>query len=376
MDIAFDVSSYIKSIKTGISYYSSELIKSLLKIDKSNYYKLFAFLWNDYGNAFDSLQNPTSNSRIIQKRFPQFFLRFLWSRMKIPLEFFVGKYDVYHATEHIIPYTEKGKLVCTVHDIISYFHPEWFPEFMNKKTKHYLNALRRCNLLIAISENTKKDLIRFSDLPSEKIEVIYPGCSSEFYYKSKMDVINQIKEKYGLDKDYILFIGTIEPRKNLSLLIDAYIKLRRRRRIPQFVIIGMLGWKYDDVLKKIKEHSDYITYLGYLPHFDKVNLLKGAFLFVYPSLYEGFGLPVLEAMASETPVVTSNVTSIPEITGISAILIDPTNITSIEDGLERGIFNDSLRKQIIRVAKKRAEQFTWEKTAQQTLRCYEKSLSF
>jgi glycosyltransferase involved in cell wall biosynthesis len=241
---------------------------------------------------------------------------------------------------------------------------EWSTKFAVKSAKR----------VIAISEATKKDLIRFYKAGSDKIAVTHLGLDSRFR-PMKYEQVQPVLDKYGLIyQKYILFVGTIQPRKNIIRLVEAFQKIRKENHIEEkLVIAGQRGWLWEPIVKKIKMAGldGSILYLDYVKKEDLPAIIAGAKLLTLPALYEGFGLPPLEAMASGVPVVVSNVSSLPEVVGDAGVLVDPDSEESMADGLLRVLMDNNLREQMIAKGLERASQFTWENTAGKTLEVFE-----
>ncbi len=295
-----------------------------------------------------------------------------------------AKLDLFHSPAHPLPLGYRGKSVWTVHDLAIYDHPEWFPGGLRQWFSTRVTvprSIRRAEKLIAPSESTKRDIIRIFNVPDGKIRVVYEG---------KPDAIaSEIKQprstNYQLPPtNYFLFIGTIEPRKNLVRLIDAFSHfeaLLRSGGVPRYrlILAGANGWNNDEIFMAIERANlklgkGSVQYLGYVSEEEKISLLQNAIAFVWPSLYEGFGLPVLEAMAIGVPVITSKVSSIPEITGDAALLVNPENISEIVGAMERIAEDVAFREQLKTRGANRAKEFTWEKAARETFTCYEEVL--
>jgi len=382
----------------GVGHYTYYLVKNLLRIDKKNQYVLF----------FDDLIGRDSVREIIgkNKNAEARFFSFHKNKLSIPFVYthllFSAlvereKLDVFHAPANIVPLNYKGKAVVTVHDLAIYKHPEWFPEnFLKRRVSTKLlvpRAIKKAYKVIAVSESTKKDIVKLFKTVPAKIKVIYEGvdtvnipdvekivCGTE-----EMSCQSDFLEKYKIKKDYILFLGTIEPRKNLVPMINAFGKVMKKNKALagkyQFLIAGARGWKFVKTFKVIDKVNEelrkiypdrgvFVKYLGYIPHRDKLPALAGAAVFVFPSLYEGFGLPVLEAMNAGAPVITSKISSLPEVAGQAGILINPNNEKDLERILEKVLKSPSLRKKMSREGKKRAGEFSWEKMARETLGVY------
>jgi len=244
-------------------------------------------------------------------------------------------------------------------------------------------AIRHAKKIIAISENTKQDLIKFFKTPVDKIIVVPLAARDIFCPIFNQEKIKIIRKKYNLPAEFILFVGTLEPRKNIVRLIEAYHKLifnfsAKGGSAPggqfsifnlKLVIVGKKGWYWQEIFEKVKKLNmeDKVVFTGYLPDQDLPYLYNAALCFVYPSLYEGFGLPIIEAMACGCPVITSNISSLPEVAGEAAILVDPYNSQEIADALKKIIRDLGLREKLKRAGLVQAQKFSWQKTAQEIL---------
>jgi glycosyltransferase involved in cell wall biosynthesis len=248
----------------------------------------------------------------------------------------------------------------------------YWKNWLSLKTLMRVSA-RKALKIIAISENTKKDIMDCFGIEDEKIRVIYLGVDRQFSPQpdpNEADVLS----KYNLPSGYILNVGTLEPRKNLLRLINAYKMVASTREpVPKLVIVGWQGWRNEDLGKLVRESglADQVVLVGYVPDDDLPTLYRNATVFVYPSLYEGFGLPPLEAMACGTPVITSNVSSIPEVVGDAGILIDPYNTTEIARAIASVLNNEELRESLRTSGLVRSRLFNWDKTARETLKLYQ-----
>ena len=214
-------------------------------------------------------------------------------------------------------------------------------------------------------------------IPEEKIQVIYNGVAAHFSQIEDKGAIEQVLKKYGIDGNYILFVGKLEARKNLAGLIEAFRLFKKESKLEhKMVLVGSLGWKAEEILEKLDEYGlqEDVVRLGYVCDEDLPFLMNGADVFLYPSLYEGFGIPALEAMACGTPVVASNTTSLPEVVGDTGLLVDPTSPGEIAEALTRILVDSALRKTLIVKGIERAASFTWRHAAEQTLRLYQEML--
>lgn len=266
--------------------------------------------------------------------------------------------DVLHLPNPQFPYVKKPgvPVIATIHDII----PVFMPQYHGVKRVIYFRTvlrwyLRRVDGIIAVSHATKRDLMRYYDIPGEKIAVVHHGIPS-------------VKRGVCEKEDYMLYLGTLEPRKNVEGIIRAFAMLKERGFDYKLVIAGGKGWMYDEIFKLIKRVKD-VEYVGYVSDAQKRDLYRKASVFVWPSFYEGFGLPVLEAMAYGTPVVTSNTSSLPEIAGDAAVLVDPYSVRDIARGIREAIANE---KKLIRKGFERVRHFTMDRMFKETLSAYER----
>lgn len=370
MTIGIDVSQIVYE-GTGVSRYTLSLVETLLKIDRNNEYVLFGA---SLGRFF-KLKELTKNLRCTKYFFPIpiSFLEFVWNKWHIlPIEKWIGKIDVFHCSDWTEPPGICPK-VTTIHDLVVYKFPETsHPKIVSTQKRKLEWALKDKDNFIAVSQSTKRDLVEILKVKENFVSVIYEAAGENFqtfmkhsiFEKNKL--IDALRSKYGLNKKYILTLGTREPRKNLKRLINAWSKFKIAD--VDLVVVGKYGWGND-----VEADVVNIKLLGYVPDEFLPQLYSGAELFVFPSLYEGFGLPVLEAMSVGCPVITSNVSSLPEVGGGAAIYIDPYNFVDIQEKI-RSIINLNSKERLNLQNKlvKQAENFTWEKTAKQTIAQYEK----
>ena len=367
MIIGIDISSV--PYGTGVSNYTLNLVESLIKIDTKNTYKLF----------FSSLRLPlppeirnlkSKNIKIYHYYLPISLLELFWNRLHIfPIEWFIGPCDIFHTSDWTQPPTLKAKTITTVHDLAPFINPSWSHPKIISTHQHKLSlAAINCAAFICVSQNTKNDLLKFfPKIIPDKITVI-PEAAEDKYHQflqfpqnQQQTAIAHIKQKYHLNQ-YFLAQGTREPRKNLSRLIQAF-PLNSNFRLA---IAGKYGWGQD-----VKPHPSVKT-LGYIPEDDMVPLHAGAFCLIYPSLYEGFGLPILKSMSLGVPVITGNSSSLSEIANGSALLVNPESVKDISQAIDQLSKSKTLHLKLSRLGLKRASQFTWTKTAQSTLALYEK----
>ncbi|MFH1315355.1 MAG: glycosyltransferase family 1 protein [Candidatus Uhrbacteria bacterium] len=366
----------------GVGHYTTAILRALFEIDQENQYILF-FDGNIVEASVDQLIAGRDNVKI--RSFPlhalQKFLPIIYNQMFVARVIDQEKPDVFFSPSGLLPAMYKGKSVITVHDLAIFRHPEWFPE--TKIGRHYStkfrvpSSLRHANAIITPSFATANDVKLFFKFAFSKVEVIPHGVFS----RDRMDFIlsSEDRERFEINKKYFLSLCTIEPRKNIEVALRAFDRLLFKSpelaKQFQFVIAGKKGWKYKSVFSAIDEinqrwqntaHDDVIRYLGYVTRNDKWRLLVGAQAFIYPSLYEGFGLPVLEAMSVGTPVVTSRLTSLPEVGGDAVAYIDPYDAGPMVTVLDR-MCDDQVAQELGQRGLARSGEFTWEKSAQKTL---------
>ena len=379
----------------GVGHYTYFLVSNLLKIDKKNQYILF-FDNLLSKNAAESMIAGSSNAAI--KFFPfhryKHYLPFAFSHILVSAALEKEKLDVFHSPAYTLPLSYKGKSIVTVHDLAIYKHPEWFPsKFLigqNFSTKTLVpQSFKKAEKIIAVSEHTKKDLKEIFKIKDDKIKVIYEGV--EFRnIPSKDEAVcgvedkvcfEDIRVKYGLGDDYVLFLGTIEPRKNIAALVRAFCSLSLKNKEfgkkYQLILAGARGWKNEKIFSEINACKKkpglggVVKYVGYVPGKEKFSLMKYSTCFVFPSFYEGFGLPVLEAMSLGVPTITSNVSSLPEIAGEAAILVSPTETGEIAGALEKVLTDRDLQSELSKRGIIQAKKFSWKKCAEETLALYE-----
>lgn len=357
MKITIDVSQMAYQ-GTGVGRYTFELVKALLSLTSPHEFTLWAGV-RKQRSYFESLQktSPWNKATWIYSHLSPKLASALFNHSPVPFEFFAGNADLVHLSDWTAP-TTRTRAVSTVHDLAFVKYPETVdPLIRRTQTLRLSRLVKHQATLIADSKSTKNDLVETYHLDPTRITVVYPGISPDYSPQSSNE-IERVKKKYNLPDQFILSLGTQEPRKNLARLIQATSKLS----LP-LIIAGKYGWG-----NKLPIAS-HVQTLGFVKDSDLPALYSSATVFCYPSLYEGFGFPVLEAMACGTPVVTSNLSSLPEVVGTSGILVDPTDHDAIKNGIEQALLSsEKLTKKSLEQAKK----FNWEKTARQTLAVYEK----
>ena len=340
----------LKNQETGVEKYTTQLIRHLAgQVD-------LKLLHNSYvSHPFFSQYETVCLKRV---KFPT--ARTVYAMLMPP------KIDsgILHAPTPVTPMWRKPKckLIVTVHDLT----PLQFPHYHNLRRRIYFRTILRqviriADEIISVSHSTKDDILSYFSLPADKISVIHQSSEMQPRYE-------KLPAKYGIDEDYILYVGTVEPRKNLLRLMDAYNQLKTDVKL---VIVGAYGWKNKAVYE---EKNPNIVFTGYVPEEDLPVFYTNAKFFIYPSMYEGFGIPILEAMNCHCPVITSNISSMPEVAGDAALLVDPYSVEEIKNAMAKLLQDDDLRRRMIAAGVERAKNFSWKKTAEKTIAVYHKAL--
>jgi glycosyltransferase involved in cell wall biosynthesis len=286
------------------------------------------------------------------------------------MDFLCRGADIFHASALVRRPPRKVRLTATIYDMTCFLMPELHPAANLRADRSFAALMRRAEGLIAISECTKQDAVRVLGIPEDRIAVIHPGIAPAFFDPSATAVA-AVRKRYGLVRPFVLFVGTIEPRKNLGVLLDAFDALPASiRQECDLAIAGPVGWAPAESIARL----DRVRYLGYVPEADIAPLTAAATVFAYPSLYEGFGFPVAQAMAAGVPVVTSNVSSLPEIAGDAAVLVDPRSQSELRDALARLLLSSDLRTELVRRGRARAQAFRWEACAAKSLQFFRDQL--
>jgi alpha-1,3-rhamnosyl/mannosyltransferase len=292
----------------------------------------------------------------------------LANHTRLPVADWVGRdADIFHASHLFEHPPRRARLTATIYDVTTRLMPELHSAGNLRADRGFANLCRYARKLIAISHSTKADAVRVLGLPPEKIVVIHPGVPDAFFAVPP-GAVESVRERYALQRPFVLFVGTIEPRKNVDALLDAYRALAPSLREEfELVLAGPIGWAGPETIARLGE----ARYLGYIPEPDLAPLTAAAAVFVYPSLYEGFGFPVAQALAAGVPVVTSNVSSLPEVAGDAALLVDPRSASELGDAIARLLLAPDLRAELGARGRCRAQEFRWETCAARSLRFFQ-----
>ncbi len=372
MKIGIDIRTLMDAEYSGVPEYTLNLIKGIFALDKNNEYKLFYNSARDLSGQMPVFDYP--NVQVLKFNYPNKIFNYLLEKtLRRPqVDKLLGGVDLFWMPHlNFVSLSGACRSFLTIHDLSFWRYPEFFS--LKKNIWHYLLNVRKLSKgfdkIIAVSENTKDDLMELLAVKEDKIEIIYPGVGEQYRQIRREDTAcRAVKDKYGLPEKFILYLGTLEPRKNVVGIIRAYDRLLRRQTELQdfeLVLAGGQGWKSRDIFRE-KEKAKFknnIKFLGYVAAGDKPGLYNLASLFCYPSFYEGFGLPPLEAMACGTPVITGFNSSLGEVAGEAALLVDADDINSITEAMRQIIMDNGLRNTLAARGPARAEKFRWSAAA-------------
>jgi glycosyltransferase involved in cell wall biosynthesis len=342
------------------------LIQELLALNEAHRYRLY----------FNQVPPTGSFPEIAEQTvipFPR-----LWTHVRLSREMAQHPPDLLFVPAHVLPLIHPRHNVVTVHDLGYHYYPEAHTLFQNlylRWSTRY-NA-RTADRILADSEATRNDLIHYYRVPEDKIAVVYPGRDETLVPVTDPRRLEEVRARYTLSESYFLYVGTLHPRKNLVRLVQAFARLpdAMQARLPdlQLVLAGQKGWLCEEIFAEVRrlDVENRVLLTGYVPDEDLPALLSGALAFVFPSLYEGFGLPVLEAMACGTPVICANTSSLPEVAGDAALLVDPLDTSDIAAALARVVIDGNVRHALAGAGFRRVQQFSWRRCAQETLRVLE-----
>lgn len=368
MNITFDAQLLMKGEITGIGWCAENILHHMPQHQKNLTLNCFTLGYNEkqFGNV---LKYRELGYRIEKcSWFHDVIYRILCNLLPVPYSlFFHKRSDVTIFFNYIVPPGVKGRKITFVYDMAF----KSYPETVRYKTKHMLNiglqkSIQRADKIITISEFSKAEIIRYLGISEDKIAVMPCGVDFTKYHPNyTTDEVQAVKKKYHITEDYLLYLGTLEPRKNIIRLIQAYAQLRATNAgMPKLVLAGRKGWLYESIFAIVKELQleEDIIFTGYIEAQESPILMKGALAFLFPSMYEGFGMPPLEAMACGTPVLVSNAASLPEVVGDAGVYVDPMSVNSISKGIEILLKNEILRENLSYKGLIRAQNFTWEKS--------------
>jgi glycosyltransferase involved in cell wall biosynthesis len=353
----------------GVSNYIEAVLKHLGKIDRKNRYTVYTTRGIDQR----ALGLP-SNFQVRPSRFPTINprVRIPWEQMLAPALLKLNGAQVFHGPLNVAPMFCPVPSVITIHDLAFLS----FPQTFRRVNRTYLTwatkvSAKRASRILAVSQATKDEIIRLLDIPAEKIIVTHDACEPRFTPQDPA-VIEQFRVRAGLPERFILFVSTLEPRKNVPTLLEAYARIAKETDVP-LIIGGGKGWLYDSIFAKAEELNlgDKVRFAGFIPGEDLPLWYAAATAFIMPSLYEGFGMPLLEAMACGTPVITTTSSSLPEVVGDAGITVPPTDAEAMGEAMLRVIRDRDLQADMRARGLVQATRFSWEKTAELTLQAYQ-----
>ena len=371
MRIAIDYTPAVKQ-GAGIGRYTRGLVATLAEIDRQNHYVLLVV---GNRNGYPDRQDWPPNFSLRRVRFPHRLLTLAWHRLGLPLpaETFTGSVDIFHSPDFVLPPLRGARGIITIHDL-AFMR---VPECADPGLRAYLSQVvpksaQRCDHILADSTSTRQDIIELLGVPPERISVVPAGVEPRFLPVSDREELERVRRSYSLDEPFVLSLGTLEPRKNYVHLIEAHAQMRQAMpSAPRLLIAGGRGWLFEDILATAERYGDMnVRLLGYVPDDDLPALYTQATLFAFPSLYEGFGLPPLEAMACGTPVVCSDRSSLPETVGDAALMVDAEDTSALATAMQRLLEDSQLRADMIRKGLAQAGRFTWDKSARKLLAAY------
>jgi glycosyltransferase involved in cell wall biosynthesis len=355
--------SIAKINQAGSSVYVNNLTHALSSLDGQYEYSLF--------NSHQNYSMGTNTG--LKKKFKTIYNDLIWTQLIVPLKAQYESFSLLHMPAVFSPMFPSKPTIVTIFDVIIMRFPQYFSKWHHYYFEHILpKSLENSVHIITISESSKRDLVKYYDIPQEKISVTYLSHSEKFRV-IETPLVEIVKNKYGLKK-YIILVGTIEPRKNILRILLAFSKVLKNHPDVQLVHVGSRGWGQDKIFSKLDELNirDSVRLLGKISLDDLVGLYNGAIFSLYPSLYEGFGLPILESMAAGCPVITSNTSSMPEVAGDAAVIVNPASIESIYDGMCQLLGDNDLLLQYKDKGIKRSSTFSWQKCASETQNIYSK----
>lgn len=353
----------------GVSRYIYNLVRHLHDADPTNSYTV---LVSEHVQGWRNISQHVSRLSVNRP-----LSRVLWEQTKLPFELRRIRADLLHAPVNVAPFRSVCPTVVTVHDLSFIHYPNSFRAFQRlyQQTMTPI-SIRRAARVIAVSENTRMDLLRLYRADPARVQVVYNGVEERFRPIDKPGV-ERFRRRRGLPERMILFVGTLEPRKNVSTLLKAYALLRKtgRTKVP-LVIAGGKGWLYDPIFALAEELGlgEHLFFPGYVPDAELPLWYNAAEIFVFPSLYEGFGLTPLEAMACGTPVIVSSASSLPEVVGDAGLIVEPEDVEGLAESIARLLDDPALRKELGVAGQRRATGFTWQRTAQKTVAIYRQAL--
>ncbi len=363
MRIGIDASRAISPQPTGVENYSLQLIRRLVTLNaQSGADRELVLYARDRPGPGVLPDSPRWRLKVM--RFPR-----LWTHVRLSWEMMRDRPDVLFVPGHVIPVVHPAGSVATIHDLGHLRYPEAYPRSMLKYLAWSTDHNVRCAAhLLADSQATKQDLVNHLGVAPERVTVVYPGLRDPCGPPQDRAAVDRVLAEYGIEGPYVLYVGTLQPRKNVERLIEAFAKARKAGRLRErLVLAGRIGWLPDGILRRLSAAGEEVTLAGYVPDDHLPALYAGATLFVLPSLFEGFGMPVLEAMACGAPVLAADSSSLPEVVGEGGVLFDPLDADALAEAIRWLCEHEAFREELRQQGFKQARKFTWEDAARRTL---------
>jgi glycosyltransferase involved in cell wall biosynthesis len=351
----------------GIGTYIRNLLRGLARLDQATDYIVLC-----RPGDVETIGELAANFRPVAETSRPYSLS---EQVRIPLTLARERAHLVHEPHYVLPPAIRCRTVVTIHDCIHLMFPQYLPGTLAHvyARASMWSAVRKSDRILTVSDASKRDILHFFDIPADKVHVIYNAIDERFLAPPNEEGMDRIRQRYQLEHPFLLYVGNIKPHKNLERLVDAFGRVRAGGQEElRLIIIGDEISKYPPLRQAVHRHrlDKYVRFLGFQPYDTLAAFYRLARAFVFPSLYEGFGLPPLEAMACGTPVITSNVSSLPEVAGGAALLVDPYDPASIADGITRAVTDEALRGEMIKRGLARARSFSWQESVAATHRVY------
>jgi glycosyltransferase involved in cell wall biosynthesis len=363
MRIGIEISS-IATRRTGVGHYIARLLRALLDRKDGQEYQLFSHA------SIDRDDPCLRGAGVVEAHFES--SRWVWMQTSLPRALAQARVDICHFTNSLAPLWQPAPGVVVIHDASIFLLPHLHPVLRRVGRSSLVPAVaRRSRAVVTVSETARADLVEVLRIPPEKVHVVYGAAPPEFGPVRDRSVLAAVREKYALPDGFVLSVGTLEPRKNLARLVRAHGRLRRDGFPHELVFVGPRGWHMRELEEEATAQPNGVRMLGYVPTEDLPPLYSLASAFAYPSIYEGFGLPAVEAMACGAPVIAGNRGALPEVCGDAALLVDPTSEAGLTDGLRQLLDDQALEQRLRARGFERAGKFSWARSAERMVRVYE-----
>lgn len=364
MRIGFD-GRFIRHRQTGNGMFTQQLVEGLARLDDKNRYVVYMLEDNPF------IKKDNFHLKQMSRLHARSHLRFL---LTFPLEFYRNPVDIFHAI-YSVPLRTRSRIVLSLVEFSWFTRPEYFPRLLLSQFRMMTRlSIRRADRIITPTHIGKEQVLDYFGLPEEKVEVIHFGFNEFFLEPCAPEDIDRVKQRHGITGDYILTAGDLHPRKNLVRTIEAFNWLKETQKVPHsLVLVGKDSWQAEQVHREASacSASDSIIFTGYVPLEELRALYQGATVFAFPSLDEGFGLPVHEAMASRVPVIVSDRGALPEVAGDAAVFVDPLSVEDIACAVYRVLDSPTVREELIKKGLKQIKAFSWEQSCRKTMRLYQ-----